>query len=95
MLEVLIGRPVRKVISEKVVFPRQKQEKMTEQIKLDKTGNQKLESGNQKPVLKKRQSEQSSVAMDHLTRSSLKGPVYNSIMKRFNNKILLKNMSSS
>jgi hypothetical protein len=88
MLEVIIGRPARKVIHTKVVIPRQKQEKMAEQIKLE-TGNKKLETGNQKPDLKKRKSEQS-VAMDHLTRSSFKGSVYNLIMKRFKNtKILL------
>jgi hypothetical protein len=71
MLELLIGRPIRKVIYERVIFPRRKDE-------LDKTGKletgklemRKLEkTGKLKPVLKRRKSEKK-ISIHHLTRST-------------------------
>jgi hypothetical protein len=66
MLELVIGRPIRKVIYERVVFPRRKDE-------LDKTGKletRKLEkTGKLKPVLKRRKSEKK-ISIHHLTRST-------------------------
>jgi hypothetical protein len=85
MLELVMGRPLRKVIYEKVVFPRRKEELETGKLETGKLETGKLETGKletgkldktgkQKPVLKRKKSEQK-IPVHHLTRSTFIGSV--------------------
>jgi hypothetical protein len=85
MLELLIGRPLRKVIYERVVFPRRNKELETGKLETGKLETGKLETGKLETGKQKRGKSEKKVSIHHLTRSTLIGSIYDSILNRYKN----------